>query len=194
MWSEVAGSSACDAMLLLLLTLLLIPVVGRAQVTPYTCAYSSPPLEQPAPLLLGWSDLGRETGNDPGCQDRHDQEAQRLRKSVLQGLGEYVRCGPLETRPRVEGCRVVFTADPGWADMLHRADSIGIWALSSPPEEEPGLDGVAVAVELRDRAGYRSFSYSSPSASAGPGRREVAAMWDLLDSALAAAHAQLGGK
>jgi hypothetical protein len=163
MWSEVAGSSACDAMLLLLLTLLLIPVVGRAQVTPYTCAYSSPPLEQPAPLLLGWSDLGRErlppsvrrelrvhedvaiatpayslrivdrghavtgellitwpgieftrvTGNDPGCQVRHDQEAQRLRKSVLQGLGEYVRCGPLETRPRVEGCRVVFTADPG---------------------------------------------------------------------------------
>ena len=66
--------------------------------------------------------------------------------------------------------------------------------MGSLPAEQIGLDGVDIGVELRDETGYRHLSRNSPSATAGPGNREVAAMEDLLESVLAAAHEQLGGK
>jgi hypothetical protein len=146
-------------------------------------------------LLVTWpgADFTRVAGGDAGCQTRHDYEARKFTEAMLRSLREYLRCGPVERRPRVEGCRVLFTADPGWEDILRRSDAIGIWALSSLPAKQLGLDGVDIGIELRDETGYRRLSRNSPSATAGPGNREVAAMEDLLESVLAAAHEQLGG-
>src|SRR5712691_9335503 len=50
-----------------LLSLLLVSAAGHAQTQPYTCSFSSPPLERPAPVLLGWPDIEHE-GLPPGVR------------------------------------------------------------------------------------------------------------------------------
>jgi hypothetical protein len=230
--------------ILVQLALLVVNGVGHAQAPPHTCSYGSPPLELPAPVLLGWPDIEHEglppgvarelrvhedvgltfgdyslrivelgrrvtgellvtwpgvdyarvTGGDPTCQEWHVSEIRQLRETLLQSQSAYLRCGSVEVRPRVEGCRVLFSADPGWAEMLRRSDSLGIWTVKSAVPNHPGLDGVDVAVEMRDSSGYRRFSYNSPASTGGPGEREGAALARLLGTALEAAHAQFDGK
>jgi hypothetical protein len=230
--------------ILVQLALVIGNAVGHAQTPPRTCSYNSPPLELPAPVLLGWPDMeqkglprgvarelrvhkdvaltfgdysmrivergrratgellvtwpgidyARVTGGDPSCQEWHVSEMRQLRATLLESQSAYLRCGPVEVRPRIEGCRVLFNADPGWAGMLHRSDSLGIWTIKSAIPAQAGLDGVDLTVELRDATGYRRFSYNSPSSTGGPGEREVALLESLLESALRVAHSQLDGK
>lgn len=227
-----------------ILVLLLASAAAHAQTRPFTCSFSSPPLDHPAAVLLGWPDLEHEalppaakrelrvhqdvaitvpdyslrlvdygrrvtgevlvywpgvdydrvTGGDPGCAETHAAEARQLAQSVQQSLGAYLQCGPVQVRPRIEGCRVSFTADPGWAAMLRHSDSLGIWTLAAPVPARVGLDGVDISVELRDQAGYRQYGYNSPNPNGGSGEREVAALGTLVDAALAAAHAQFNRK
>jgi hypothetical protein len=152
-------------------------------------------------VLMYWPgiDYERVTGGDNDCQRRHIAEARALAQSALQSQLSYLRCGPVRVTPRVEGCLVSFTADPGWAGMMRRADSLRLWTLNPPRPKslargglEIALDGIDVSVELRDPSGFREYSYNSPRVSGAPGEREVAALADLLQRALQEAHRQAG--
>lgn len=146
-------------------------------------------------VLMYWPgiDYVRVTGGDHDCEEQHIAEARELAQSALQSQLSYLRCGPVQVLPRIEGCLVSFTADPGWAGMMGRSDSVGIWTLDSPVPKRLALEGIDVSVELRDGMGYRQYSYNSPDVSGGSGEREVAALADLLRGLLEVAHRQARG-
>jgi hypothetical protein len=224
--------------------LMLASAAAQAQLQPFHCAYSSPRLERPEPVLLGWPDLAhsglapgvsrelrvhqqlalfapdysmrilnegrrvtgevlvywpgmefkRVTGGDSGCAEWNEHEAKTLIRVVRQSLDKDLDCGPVERRPRIEGCRVIFVADPGWAEMLRRSDSLGVWTIDSAVPSNLGFDGESVLIEVRDRAGYRRYDYHDPVAEGGSGERQAAALRDLLQEALEKAHREHVGR
>jgi hypothetical protein len=68
-----------------------------------------------------------------------------------------------------------------WAQVLARLDSAGVESVPSPVQPRRGLDGWAVVVELRNRAGYRAYNYYMPdSSSKDAGERAAARVADTV--------------
>jgi hypothetical protein len=62
-------------------------------------------------------------------------------------------------------CRSTTTRDRIWAVLWQQLDSLGVWTLPDVTEVERYelmmLDGVGFAVEVRDGAHYRTYSYGN---------------------------------
>jgi hypothetical protein len=62
-----------------------------------------------------------------------------------------------------------------WENVFARLDSLGVESIPMPIDPKVGFDGWMIVVEVRNRAGYRMYSFWSPdSSSTDPGEHAAA--------------------
>jgi hypothetical protein len=94
----------------------------------------------------------------------------------IRQIADSLGCEHLRQRPHHEVCTMSPLPATQWAAALGRLDSLGIGRLPHPADRL-GLDGVTLVVEVRDRSGYRSYSYWTPrDDAADPDERAAAAI------------------
>jgi hypothetical protein len=68
------------------------------------------------------------------------------------------RCEIVNVAAGMGVCRVNYTHEPDWAEVLRQAESVGLW--TTVPETYVAMpDGTGATVELRTGSKYRAYEY-----------------------------------